>query len=82
MDQFKELNFAGDREMEKQLERVRKEFLSRTAEEYRDSAAAQAKLRTGLSRLRDTARELAQSGAREIVANFGQMGRRKFNLAA
>ena len=82
MDQFKELNFAGDREMDEQLERVRKEFLSRTAEEYRDSAAAQAKLRTGLSRLRDTARELAQSDARAVVEQFGQMGRRKFNLAA
>ena len=82
VDQFKELNFAGDREMEEQLERVRREFLSRTAEEYRESTTAQAKLRSGLAKLRDTARELAQSDAREIVENFGQMGRRRFNLAA
>ena len=82
VDQFKELNFAGDREMEEQLDRVRSEFLSRTAEEYRDSASAQAKLRTGLGKLRDTARELAQQDATEIVARFGQMGVRRFNLAA
>ncbi|MBT3192514.1 MAG: hypothetical protein HN341_08160 [Verrucomicrobia bacterium] len=82
VDQFKELNFAGDREMEEQLERVRREFLSRTAEEYRDSSTAQARLRTGLGKLRDTARELAHQDASEIVASFGQMGVRRFNLAA
>lgn len=82
VDQFKQLNFAGDSEMEERLERVRQEFLSRTAEEYRDSASAQAKLRTGLAKLRDTARELAHADAREVVENFGQMGRRRFNLAA
>jgi len=82
VDQFRELNFAGDREMEEQLERVRREFLSRTAEEYRDSTAAQAKLRTGLTKLRDTARELAQTDAREIVEQFGRMGVRRFHLAA
>jgi len=82
VEEFRALNFAGDCQMEEQLDRVRQEFLSRTAEEYRDSATAQAKLRTGLSKLRDTARELAQSDAREIVESFGQMGRRRFNLAA
>lgn len=82
VNQFKELNFAGDRQMEEQLERVRREFLSRTAEEYRDSATAQAKLRAGLGKLRDTARELARQDSAEIVAAFGQMGRRRFNLAA
>ncbi len=82
VDQFKELNFAGDREMEAQLERVRREFLSRTAEEYRESASAQAQLRSGLGKLRDTARELASKDAREIVATFGQMGVRRLSLAA
>lgn len=82
VDQFKLLNFAGDREMEEQLEQVRQEFLSRTAEEYRDSAAAQAKLRAGLGKLRDTARELAAQDAQEVVERFGQMGRRRFKLAA
>lgn len=82
IDQFKQLNFAGDREMEAQLERIRREFLSRTAEEYRDSRTAQARLRNGIGKLRDTARELAEQDAGEIVASFGQMGRRRFNLAA
>ena len=82
VDQFKELNFADDRQMEEQLERVRREFLSRTAEEYRDSTTSQARLRAGLGKLRDTARELAQQDASEIVASFGQMGVRRFNLAA
>lgn len=79
---FKDLNFAGDREMEQQLERVRQEFLSRTADEYRESAGAQARLRAGIGKLRDTARELAQQDAGELVASFGQLGRRRFNLAA
>jgi hypothetical protein len=82
IDQFKELNFAGDQEMDEQLEHVRREFLSRTAEEYRDDAKTQARLRTGIAKLRDTARDLAQQDAGEIVERFGQMGRRKFNLAA
>ena len=82
VDQFKQLNFAGDREMDDQLERVRTEFLSRTAEEYRDSATAQARLRAGLGKLRDTARELARQDTTELVARFGQMGVRKFSLAA
>ena len=79
---FKDLNFAGDREMEQQLEHVRQEFLSRTADEYRESAGAQARLRAGIGKLRDTARELAQQDAGELVASFGQLGRRRFNLAA
>jgi len=82
IDQFKALNFAGDREMEAQLEQVRREFLSRTADEYRESTTAQAKLRTGLSRLRDTARELASEDCTALVEQFGRMGRRRFNLAA
>ncbi len=82
LDKFRSLNFAGDREMDEQLERVRKEFLTRTAEEYRDDAKAQARLRAGIGKLRDTARELAQQDAGELVASFGQLGRRRFNLAA
>ena len=39
IDQFKQMNFVGDAEMEQQLETVRRELLSRTAEEYRDSTA-------------------------------------------
>jgi hypothetical protein len=68
--------------MDQQLERVRAEFLSRTAEEYRDDAKAQARLTAGLSGLRDVARDMAHADAREVVERFGQMGRRRFNLAA
>ena len=35
IDQFKQMNFVGDAEMEQQLETVRRELLTRTAEEYR-----------------------------------------------
>ena len=35
----------------------------------------------GLSQLRDQARELASQDARELVERFGQMGRRKLELA-
>jgi hypothetical protein len=82
IDEFKSLNFAGDQEMEQTLERVRSQFLSRTAESYRDDAKAQARLRDGLGKLRDTAHELARQDATEIVERFGAMGRRRFNLAA
>lgn len=82
IDEFKQLNFAGDHDMDQQLDAIRKQFLTRTAEEYRDNTRAQAKLRTGLSRLRDTARELAEADTRAIVESFGQMGHRRFNLAA
>src|SRR5512137_2203470 len=40
IDEFKQLNFVGDREMEGQLERVRQEFLLRSAEDYRDDTGA------------------------------------------
>ena len=82
IDQFKSMNFVSDTEMEAQLEAVRKELLSKTAEEYRDSRKARIQLVTGLSQLRDTASRLAHQDATEIVQRFGEMGRRKFHLAA
>ncbi len=82
IDQFRQLNFANDTVMEEQLEQVRRELLSRTAEEYRDSTHAQRKLRQGLGALAAKARELAQSDATELVERFGQLGRRRINLAA
>ena len=82
IDQFKQMNFVNDRVMEQQLEQVRKELLSKTAEEYRDSKSAQARLKQGLSQLADTARQLAKQDATELVQRFGSMGVRKFNLAA
>jgi Protein of unknown function (DUF3150) len=82
IDQFKSMNFANDRVMEQQLEGVKKELLSKTAEEYRDSAVARARLKSGLSSLANQARNLAHQDATELVNRFGELGRRKFNLAA
>lgn len=83
IDQFKEMNFVGDAEMEAQLETVRRELLTRTAEEYRQGgASARAILESGLARLADTARELARQDATDLVERFGGLGRRKFQLAA
>lgn len=81
IDEFRSLNFAGDREMEEQLERVRQQFLSKTAEDYRDNDFARNRLQKGLRALADTAREMAGRDSREIVERFGQMGHRKFNVA-
>lgn len=82
IDQFQQMNFANDAEMAAQLEKVRGELLTRTAAEYRDSAHAQRKLRSGLSALAGKARELAQADTTELVQQFGQLGRRRFHLAA
>lgn len=82
VDEFKQMNFAGDHDMEAQLEHIRSEFLSQTAEEYRNNTVAQSKLHAGLGKLRDTARNLAKQDASEIVASFGQLGVRRFNMAA
>ena len=82
IEQFRDMNFVSDTDMEQRLENVRKELLSRSAEDYRDSASARAKLVNGLSRLRDHARGLVQQDATQLVQRFGEMGRRKFHLAA
>jgi hypothetical protein len=82
IDEFKQMNFANDTEMEQRLEQVRRELLGRTAEQYRDSATARSQLVQGLGRLGDEARRLAQQDTAELVQRFGQLGRRKFNLAA
>lgn len=82
MDQFKALNFAGDADLEARLEQVRKTFLNRTAEQYRDDDKARLRLQAGIKNLADTAREMARADAREIVERFGSLGVRKFNLAA
>jgi len=82
IDQFRQMNFANDRSMEQQLETVRRELLTRTAAEYRDSNYAQRQLVNGLSALAGKARELAQADATELVQRFGEVGRRRFHLAA
>ena len=80
IDQFRQMNFAGDREMEQQLERVRRELLSRTAADYRQSPSAKRNLTQGLQSMRDHARQLAQQDAQEIVARFGQLGQRRLDF--
>lgn len=82
IDQFKELNFANDTEMAQQLETVRTEFLTRTAQEYRDSRHARRQLVNGLSALRQKAGEMTHADATHLVESFGQVGARRFNLAA
>lgn len=82
IDRFKSLNFARDQELEQQLETARQQLLSRTAAEYRDSSHAQSQLRHGLEQLRGEAQRLASQDATELVQRFGQLGTRKFNLAA
>jgi len=82
IEEFRKLNFVGDRQMEAELERVRQEFLSRTAEEYRDNSVASQRLREGLQGLANVARDLARQDAAELVEQFGQMGHRRLHLAA
>jgi len=82
IEEFKQLNFAGDRQMESELERVRQTLLNRTAEEYRDSEFARTQLQQGLQNLADTARQLAEQDAKEIVERFGNLGQRRLHLAA
>lgn len=82
IEQFKALNFAGDAELEARLEEVRKAFLSKTAEEYRDDSKARQRLNQGIQQLADTARQMAGQDAQEIVQRFGQLGARRFHLAA
>lgn len=82
IDQFKQMNFANDTEMERQLETVRKELLSLSAEDYRDNATARQQMVAGLSRLAGEARQLAQQDATELAERLGAMGQRRFHLAA
>ena len=82
IDNFKALNFAKDTELEAQLNQVRDTYLGTTAVEYRDNAGAQARMRQGIQKLANTARELAAADTREIVESFGRQGARRFTLAA
>jgi hypothetical protein len=82
VDNFRQLNFMNDHEMQQQLESVRSELLQRTAGEYRDSTSARRQLVRGLEALRDRAGELARQDATHLVEGFGQLGNRRFTLAA
>jgi len=82
IDNFSELNFAGDAQMDTILENARRELLSTTAEQYRDDTFARERLEGGLSALRDTARDLSIQDTRELVERFGQVGRRRLHRVA
>ena len=77
IESFRSLNFAGDQQLEGTLERFRRELLIRSAEDYRNDSGAMASLTDGLTRLRESAVQLARSDAREVISRFGQMGTRK-----
>ena len=77
IDSFKSLNFAGDQQPEATLEKLRRDLLTRSAEDYRNDKGAMASLTEGLARLRENAVQLARSDAREVLARFGQMGARR-----
>ncbi|MFT5471043.1 MAG: hypothetical protein ACI8UO_006176 [Verrucomicrobiales bacterium] len=82
IDRFQALNFANDDEMAAMLGNARQQLLGMTADEYRDNPTATRSLQDGLSELRDHAHTLATQDARELVERFGQMGRRKLQLAS
>ena len=82
IDRFRELNFAGDEALNETLDQFRERFLNTSAEQYRESSGAQGRLQQGIRNLAEHTRRMAQQDAREIVERFGQMGARKFNLAA
>lgn len=82
IDDFKQLNFANDREMEESLEQVRRELLNTSAQDYRQNPSATRSLQQGLTQLRDHATELARQDAQELVDRFGQLGKRKLQMAS
>jgi hypothetical protein len=79
---FRQLNFAGDEELDRRLEHVRSTYLTTTAEHYRDNVSARRRMQEGIKNLGEAARELASAGAKETVESFGRMGTRRFTLAA
>ncbi len=91
-DQFKQINFANDREMESQLETVRKELLNGSAVQYRGQhrnlkltgpRAVQAPgslARTPHDRFRCSRPKLRRHGAQEIqLGGVGRNRRQKFS---
>jgi len=79
---FRQLNFAQDAELDRQLEHVRTTYLTTTAEQYRDNASARRKMQEGIRNLGEAARELASSSVTDVVESFGKLGTRRFTFAA
>lgn len=77
IDSFRSLNFAGDQQLEATLERFRRDLLTRSAEDYRKDSGAMTSLTEGLSRLRESAVQLARTDARDVISRFGQQGTRR-----
>ncbi|MGJ8724593.1 MAG: DUF3150 domain-containing protein [Roseibacillus sp.] len=82
IDKFRSLNFAEDEQLESQLERFRRDLLSRSAEEYRNDSGAMTSLTNGLELLRQNAVHLAESDPRDVLSRFGQMGTRRLASVA
>lgn len=79
---FRQLNFASDADLDRQLEYVRTTYLTTTAEQYRDNASARRRMQDGIRSLGEAARELATSSVTDVVESFGRLGSRRFTLAA
>ncbi|MDQ8192609.1 DUF3150 domain-containing protein [Roseibacillus persicicus] len=82
IENFRSLNFAKDEQLESQLERFRRDLLTRSAEEYRNDSGAMTSLSNGLELLRQNAVQLAQGDARDVLSRFGQMGTRRLASVA
>ncbi len=68
--------------MEAQLDEVRQQLLSRSAEEYRSNEGWKQQLVNGITGLADRARQMAFEDKVALVRSFGELGKRKFALAA
>jgi hypothetical protein len=64
--------------LEGTLEKFRRDLLTRSAEDYRNSGGAMRDLTAGLDRLRQSAVRLAHGDAGDVLSRFGQMGVRRF----
>jgi hypothetical protein len=82
IDQFNDMNFANDSQMQAQLEAVRQQFLTHSATDYRNDKTSRKRLVHGLKALRDKAKDLSNADTGNLVSSFGQTGKRKFELSA
>lgn len=81
IDDFRSLNFAGDEQLDTMLERFRRDLLTRSAEDYRQSGAAMTDLTSGLEQLQQAALQLTRGDVHDLVSRFGQMGTRRLAAA-